>query len=139
MPASQPSFTPPKSHLRDGGRRRCHSTMIGTSARRPSRWAATTVGLAMFGAGATRSCRAPVAPADLDGLGRTPAGPLDIEDVARVVAGEVRVPPVPQVRPVLPPVLPVQRDQHRHAGFLAGGQQAAEALGQNVGRAFPGC
>src|SRR5215218_4738462 len=47
----------------------------------------------------------PVSPRDFQGVFRSPSAPLHIRRVGRVETWFARVPPIPDVRPALPPLL----------------------------------
>ena len=88
----------------------------------------------MLGAGADAQLPAPVPPADLHRMFRSPSDPFDVSPVGRVVTGQFRIPPVPQVRPLLPPVLAVKAKEHRQVRGFCGAQQPLERSHQVGGR-----
>ena len=77
---------------------------------------------------------APVPPRDFDGMFRPPVCPLHIRRICRIESRLVRIPPVPQVRAVVPPVLAVENDQDRYIVLFGQFEEAGKRFRDFVRR-----
>ena len=77
---------------------------------------------------------APISPGDLDGVVGRPAAPFHVLAVSQVVTKLGRVPPIPQVRPRLPPMFRIDLHQDWRVRPLSSRQENLQGRKGGFGR-----